>query len=151
MPHRRLAARLARIDWIRWELGSVVVFHAAFGVVILLAPDNLIVTGATWAIFYFLGRLGMACWFLVVAALAAAVWCRPRPLLQLATWVGVYMLGAGWLTGFVLAIYRGSGGLYGVIVWSVLLALWASTAVRLGLGNGGTGVVGHRRRERSSQ
>jgi hypothetical protein len=146
MPHRRIARRLSAWNLLRWEMGTVIGFHACVGLVILLAPAQFVITSATWPVFYFVGRLGMAVAFLATAAVAAACWWRPRPLLQLATWVPVYMLGAGWLAGFVLAIQHGGGGLYGVVVWSVLLLLWASTAVRLGLGNGGTGVARTRRR-----
>lgn len=137
---------MAGVNWLRWELSSVVVFHGGMGLIILLAPDKLVVTGATWPIFFYLHRVGMGLLFVACALLAALCLIRPRPLLQLGTWVLVYMLGAGWLAGFVLAVHEGSGGLYGLIVWSVLLALWASTAVRLGLGAGGTSVVDSSRR-----
>jgi hypothetical protein len=150
MPHRRLAQRLSGINWLRWELGSVIGFHGAIGLLILLAPVQFVITPATWPVFFYIGRVGMAVLFLAVAAIAVTCWWRPRPLLQVGLWVLVYMLGAGWLTGFVLAIRQGSGGLYGVVVWSVLLVLWASTAVRLGLGDGGTGVAESRSR-RSEQ
>jgi hypothetical protein len=136
------------VDWLRWELGSVITFHIGFGVVILLAPDNLIVTPATWPVFFYTGRIGMGAAFLIVGAFACACWYRARPLVQLATWLGVVMLGAGWLAGFVIALVQNAGGLYGVIIWSVLLSLWTSTGVRLGLGNGGTGVAGHQRSSR---
>lgn len=151
MPHRRLARRLVGLNWLRWELGSVVAFHAAVGVVILLAPDEFVITPATWAIFYFSGRLGMGAAFLAVAAVAAACWWRPWPLVQLGTWLGVYMIGAGWLTGFAFAVHAGSGGLYGLIFYSAALSLWASTAVRLATGNGGTGVAGKRYGQRGGR
>lgn len=132
---------MAGVNWLRWELSSVIVFHGGLALIILAAPDKMVVTGATWAIFYYTGRLGMGLLFGACALLAALCLVRPRPLLQLGCWVLVYMLGAGWLCGFILAIQHGSGGLYGVIVWSTLLCLWASTAVRLGLGSGDTSVV----------
>lgn len=148
MPHRRLAARLARVDWLRWELGTVIAFHGLIGVLILLAPDRFVVTAATWPVFFYLHRIGMGVAFLLATIAACACWWRARPLVQLATWVLVYTLGAGWVAGFVLAVQQGSGGLYGLIVWGVLLALWGSTAVRLGLGDGGTGVDSRGRRRR---
>jgi hypothetical protein len=140
MPHRRLARRVAGINWLRWELGTVVAFHGCIGLLILLAPRHFVVTPATWPIFYYLGRSGMGAAFLVTAAVATACWLRPRPAVQLATWLLVYMLGAGWVAGFVLAVRHGSGGLYGLIIWAVLLTTWISTAVRLGLGDGGASV-----------
>lgn len=142
MPHRRIAARLAGVDWLRWELALVVVFHLSMGLFILLAPEHLVITPATWATFFYLGRVGMGAAFLAVAGFAATCWYRPLWFTQLLTWLGTYMLGAGWLTGFILAVHRGTGGAYGIIVWSVLLAVWGSTAVRLGLGNGGTSGLG---------
>ena len=133
-PHRtRLAARLAAVDWLRWELGSVVAFHGLFAAVIAFAPRTLVVTPATWPMFAYLHRPGMAAFFFAVTIAGAACWVRPTAVRQMATWLGVYMLGAGWITGFIFAIGDGRGGLYGVVVWAVLLALWTSTAVRLGL------------------
>lgn len=130
---RRLAARVDRVDWLRWELGAVIALHGGFGLIIALAPEALVITDATSPMFTYLHRPGMAAFFLAVAFAATTCWLRPTGLRQLLTWVGVAMLGAGWITGFALAIRDGHGGLYGVVVWSVLLTLWTSTAVRLGL------------------
>lgn len=121
------------MDWLRWELGAVVVLHGGFGLIIALASESLVVTDATRPMFTYLHRPGMAAFFFAVALAAAACWHRPTGVRQLVTWVGVAMLGGGWITGFALAARDGQGGLYGVVVWSVLLTLWTSTAVRLGL------------------
>lgn len=142
MPHRRLARKLTDFRWLRWEMGTVIAFHLGTGLVIALAPDHLVVTPATWSIFYYMGRIGMAVAFLATASVAAACWARPLPELQVLTWLMVYMLGAGWIAGFLMSVQRGTGGLYGVVVWGVLLAVWASTAVRLGLRNGDGGTTG---------
>lgn len=146
MPHRRLARQLNTLTWLRGELATVVCFHLGIGLIIALAPEQFVITPATWSIFFYLGRTGMAAAFLITAALALACWVRPYSYLQLATWIAVYGLGAGWLAGFALAAHRGTGGLYGIVVWATLLAVWASTAFRLGLKDGGTGVEPSRSR-----
>lgn len=128
---------LARRDFTRIELGTVVVFHAAGALFCALAPDRNLINRGNAPVFYLAEQVSplapRASWFLVFAAAAvAAVLCLRRPTgpRQLATWLLVFPTGATWIGCLILGLANG-GGLFLMVAWSMLLTVWAVTAARL--------------------
>lgn len=122
-----------RADWDRVGVSIVAAFYLWMTLTLLLAPDVQVITQgsrpafellppATWAVGFFLGG---------VAAVALA-W-RVTGARQAVAWLFVFPAQTVWLGASVLAVLQGGGSAIGVVLWSVILAFTALTAIRLAI------------------
>ena len=122
-----------RTDWDLVGVCIIATFYLWLSLTLLLAPKAQILTQGskpafllmapeTWAVAFFIG--GMA---------AAALAFKVTGARQTVAWILVFPAQTVWLGASVLAVLQGGGSAIGVVLWSVILAFTALTAIRLAI------------------
>ena len=122
-----------RVDWDRVAVSIIAAFYLWLALTLLLAPSSQVLTQGSrpafdlfppdrWAVGFLIGALA--------AVLLAQHVTGPR---QVVAWLLIFPAQTVWLGASVLAVLQGGGSAIGVVLWSVILAFTALTAIRLAI------------------
>jgi hypothetical protein len=125
--------RGSRFCWDRFLLGCCAAFHVLAAVLLLFAPEDLLLTEATRPPLEVLSRYCWAGLYLLAGALSVAVTRWRWPALQMLSAVTVAAVGGGWYAAILLAVAHGRGAAFALIIWPFLYTPWGIVSVRLGL------------------
>jgi hypothetical protein len=124
---------LRRLDWDRIAVGIVAVMHLWLAVTLVLAPRVQVLTQGSRPAFDLMPPEWWAVWLAVGGIIAVALVLRVTAVRQVFAWLVVAPAQTVWLAASVLAVTQGGGSAIGVVLWSVLLAFTALTAIRLAI------------------
>jgi hypothetical protein len=124
---------LRRLDWDRIAVGIVAVMHLWLAFTLVFAPRVQVVTQGSRPAFDVMPPDRWAVWLAIGGTAAALLAARVTAWRQVIAWVVVAPAQTMWLAASVLAVTQGGGSAIGVVLWSVLLAFTALTAIRLAI------------------
>jgi hypothetical protein len=128
-----LVLKLRRLDWDRIAVGIVAVMHLWLAFTLVFAPRVQVLTQGSRPAFDLFPPERWAVWLALGGIAATALAVRVTAVRQVLAWFVVAPAQTVWLAASVLAVTQGGGSAIGVVLWSVLLAFTALTAIRLAI------------------
>lgn len=122
-----------RTDWDRVGVCIVAVFYLWLSLTLLLAPDRQVITQGSRAAFELLPPEAWAAGFFVGGLAAVTLAWSVTGVRQALAWLLIFPAQTVWLGASVIAVLQGGGSAIGVVLWAVILAFTALTAIRLGI------------------
>lgn len=122
-----------RTDWDRVGVAVVAAFYLWMALTLMLAPHVQILNQGSKPAFELMPPPVWATAFIIGGAAAIALAWRVTGVRQVVVWSVVFPAQAMWLSASVLAVLQGGGSAIGVVLWSVILAFTALTAIRLAI------------------
>jgi len=122
-----------RTDWDRVAVSIIAAFYLWLSLTLVLAPASQVLTQGSRPAFDLFAPGWWAVGFLVGALAAVALAQHVTGARQVAAWLFIFPAQTVWLGASVLAVLQGGGSAIGVVLWSVILAFTALTAIRLAI------------------
>lgn len=122
-----------RVDWDRVAVGVIAGFFVWLSLTLMLAPTQQVLTQGSRPAFDLAPPHVWAWGFLLGGVAATWLAARVTGLRQAVAWFLVAPAQTVWLGASVMAVLEGGGSAIGVVLWSVVLAFTALTAIRLAI------------------
>lgn len=122
-----------RTDWDRVGVLVLSAFNVWLALILLLAPDAQVFTQGSLPPFRLMSPEVWAVGFAAGGVAAGALAWQVTGARQVVAWLLIFPAQTVWLGASIIAVLGGSGSAIAVVLWSVILAFTALTAIRLAI------------------